>query len=177
MQKTIDVNTGEMMVHRGDVVLRSMAIGSCVAIAVYDRKTKNGGFAHIMLPGWAPENCPEKTRYACDSIEELLKRMVESGSALEDLNVCLVGAGNVLEEENDTICESNIQSVSSILKEKNIPVRACALGGYNRKSAFLDCNTGSVSFTEGDSLPKILWGRSEMGRKGNKLYVSELIGD
>ena len=156
MQETIDINTGEMMVKRGAIVLRAMAIGSCIAIAAYDPKTKTAGMAHVMLPGRAPEKYAEKNRYASDSIEELLIRMVESGSVLEDIEVCLVGAGNVLEKEDDTICESNIESVSSILKEKNIPVRASALGGYKRKGVFLDGKTGSVFFTEGNNKKKVL---------------------
>jgi chemotaxis protein CheD len=157
MQETIDVNTGEMMVKRGSFTLRAMAIGSCIAIAAYDPKTQNAGMAHVMLPGCAPKKCTEKNRYASDSIEKLLTWMFESGSVLEDIEVCLVGAGNVLEKEDDTICESNIESVSSILKERKIPVRASALGGNKRRSVFLDGITGSVFFTEGNEKEKLLW--------------------
>lgn len=165
MQETIDVNTGEIVVKRGAFILRSMAIGSCIVIAAYDPKTKNAGAAHVMLSGCAPQNSTEKNRYASNGIDELLTQMVGSGSALEDIEVCLVGAGNVLEKEDDTICESNIASVTAILKERNIPVRASVLGGHERKSVFLDSKTGSVSYTEGDISAKVLWWPSEEAEK------------
>ena len=161
MQETIDVNTGELIVKRGSFILRAMAIGSCVVIAAFDTKIKNAGMAHIMLPGSAPKKTENKNRYASDGIEELLKRMIESGSVLEDIEVCLVGGGNVLQKEDDTICDNNIKSVTAALKEKNIPVRASVLGGYERKSTFLNSETGCVFYSEGNEKEKLLWNIEE----------------
>jgi CheY-like chemotaxis protein/chemotaxis receptor (MCP) glutamine deamidase CheD len=157
MQEIIDVNTGQVAVRRGDVRLRSMAIGSCIAITAYDPKTKNAGLAHIMLPDSAPEKFHEKTKYAFNGIDQMLRKMIESGSAIDDIEACLVGAGNVLQKEDDTICKNNIKSVTAILSKKNIPVRASALGGQERKSAFLDARTGCVFFTQGNEYEKMLW--------------------
>jgi CheY-like chemotaxis protein/chemotaxis receptor (MCP) glutamine deamidase CheD len=157
MQEIIDVNTGEVAVRIGDVRLRSMAIGSCVAITAYDPKTKTAGLAHIMLPNSAPEKSPEKNKYAFNGIEQMLRQMIESGSAIDDIEACLVGAGNVLQKEDDTICKNNIKSVIAILSKKNIPIRASVLGGQERKSVFLDAQTGCVFFTQGNEYEKMLW--------------------
>jgi len=43
------------------------------------------------------------------------------------------------------------------LKEKNIPVRAQAVGGTVRRSVSLDVERGIVSYTEGDSGKTALW--------------------
>lgn len=80
----------------------------------------------------------------------MLNQMLESGSDTNGIEVCLIGAGNVLQKEDDTICEDNINSVTMILEEKLIPVRVSVLGGYKRKSVFLDVETGSISYKEGD---------------------------
>ena len=162
MKEIIDVNTGEVAVQRGKFTLRAMAIGSCIVVTAYDPKVKIAGMAHIMLPGHAPEQSSEKTKYAADGIEQLLNRMLELGSGTNSIEVCLIGAGNVLRKKDDTICNDNINSVTSILEEKFISVKASVIGGHKRKSAFLDVETGSCSYTEGDNNEKPLW-RHEMG--------------
>ena len=40
--KSIDVNTGEVSVSSGSVILRVLAIGSCIAVMAYDRHKKIG---------------------------------------------------------------------------------------------------------------------------------------
>jgi chemotaxis protein CheD len=162
MKEIVDVNTGETAVQRGEFVLRAMAIGSCVVVAAYDSKTKNAGMAHIMLPGCDPGQSCEETKYATGGIEQMLNQMLESGSVLDDIEVCLVGAGNVLQKEDDIICEDNIKSVTTILSEKRIPVRASFLGGNKRKSISIDTETGSISYTEGDDPEKPLWQPQEV---------------
>jgi chemotaxis protein CheD len=156
-----DVNTGQVVVTRGAAMLQAVAIGSCIAVTAYDPKTKNAGMSHIMLPGPAPKESSEKTKYAFNNIEHLLNQMTEFGSVPGDIEVCLVGAGNILRKEDDTICQSNIQSVTSILAGKNIPVRASILGGYDRKGVFLDTQSGRISYSQGDSLVKLLWMSSD----------------
>ena len=81
------------------------------------------------------------------------------------LRICkrhLVGAANVLEREDDTICEANIESIMRILREKNIAVRASALGGTERKSVFMDIEKGCISYTEAEDKEKTLWQVSQL---------------
>jgi chemotaxis protein CheD len=156
-QKIIDVNTGEVKAAVEKGILRSVGIGSCVVVAAYNLRGKIGGMAHIMLPGIAPQQSLEKTKYAFDGIEQLLNQMFETGASTDEIGVCLVGAGNILQKKDDTICDANIESVTGILKEKNIPVMASAIGGTKRKSIFLDVENGCISYVEGDEKEKILW--------------------
>lgn len=153
----IDVNTGHVAVGDSGFVLRANAIGSCIVVTSYDARTRNAGMAHILLPGRAPAKAEARTRYAVDAIERLLALLEQAGSAQEDIEACLIGAGNVLRDEAETICKHNIESVTQILTEKNIPIRACNLGGYERKSAILDITTGRLSCTQGDGPPVLLW--------------------
>ncbi len=157
MEEVIYVSTGEVKVAAGEAILRAVAIGSCIVVAALDSKKRIGAMAHVMLPGKAPRQFLEKTKYAFDAIEKMLGQMLEAGSNPNDIEVCLVGAGNVLEKENDTICDANIESVTGILKEKNIPVKASVLGGTERKGVILDTETGIISYTEGDGSKKLLW--------------------
>ena len=58
----------------------------------------------------------------------MLNKMTEAGANKDDIDVCLVGGGNVLRKGNDTICEDNIRSTTHLLEERSIPVRAAVLG-------------------------------------------------
>jgi chemotaxis protein CheD len=157
MRETIDVNTGDVVVRQGRCLFYVSAIGSCIAAAAYDATTKTAGMAHIMLPGRAPIEAKHPTRYAANAIEQMLAWMEQSGAAVEAVEVCLVGAGNVLRNPDDLICQDNIESVTKILAEKKIPVRASHLGGFDRKSAILDTETGRFSYTRGDDPVTVLW--------------------
>ena len=158
IEKVIDVSTGMVEASKAGIILRSLAIGSCVVIAAYDSSKKVGAMAHIMLPGRAPKGAYDKrTRYAANAIDEMINGMTRTGANQCDLEVCLVGAGNVLKKQDDTICKDNIESTTELLEKKHIPVRATALGGTERKCVSLDVESGSVYYTEGDSKGKLLW--------------------
>ncbi len=158
MEKIVNVSTGEVKVGRKGEILKSTAIGSCVVIAAYDSEKNLGVMAHVMLPGRAPKSAyGESTRYAADAIEQMIKIITAQGANLCNLEVCLVGAGNILKKQDDTVCKDNIDSVAQLLKEKNIPVKAAVLGGTERKSISMDIESGSVYYTEGDREEKMLW--------------------
>jgi len=164
MRVIVDVNTGEVKATNEEVILRAIAIGSCVVAAAYDFRAKTAAMAHIMLPGKAPESKSfEKAKYASDAIDEMLHEMSLKGSRTEDIEICLVGGGNVLKKDDDTVCRDNINSTSRILREKNIPVRATALGGTKRKGVFLNVRNGCISYTEGNKEEKVLWRPFESG--------------
>lgn len=166
MQETIDVNTGDVAVRQGRTLFCVHAIGSCIAAAAYDATTKTAGMAHIMLPGRAPNGAKHPTRYAADAIEQMLAWMQRFGAAVEAIEVGLVGAGNVLRYPDDVICRDNIESVTRVLAEKRIPVRASHLGGFDRKSAMLDTETGRFSYTQGDGPVTVLWTFCEAASPG-----------
>ena len=157
MKKVVEVNTGEVMAGDSGMILKSDAIGSCVVIAACAHKKKVGSLAHIMLPGRSPEKCPyQKTRYAADAIELMLKELTKLAVDIADIEVCLVGGANVLKRNDDTIWKDNIDSVMELLKEKNIKIRAKALGGEERRSVSFDIERGIVSYREGDGEEKVL---------------------
>jgi len=160
VKEFVDVNTGEVVVCKGKFTLRAIAMGSCIAAIAYDATTQIAGMAHIMLPGCALQRSRQKTRYAVNAIEQMLNQMHRQGANAGNIEACLIGAGNVLQEKDDTICEDNIKSVTAILAEKDIPVMASVVGGTKRKSAYLDTTTGTVSYSRGNEVEKQLWRHS-----------------
>lgn len=50
MNNIIEIRVGELGVSQNNVIIRSIGIGSCVVVSVYDKTTKIGGMVHAMLP-------------------------------------------------------------------------------------------------------------------------------
>jgi len=174
MRRIVDVNTGEVEWARGEAVLRSLAIGSCVVIAAYDCQNGIGGMAHVMLPGRASERASEPNRYAANAIDNLLGRMIEAGANQPDIEVCLVGAGNVLEKADDAICGQNIRSVTGLLRGKNVAVKGSVLGGTERKAVFLDVESGTVTYTRADEKEKLLWKPATSPQSQQQKYFGKI---
>ena len=49
----VRVKVADYAVRRGTQVLATIGLGSCVAIALYERESRTGGLAHILLPSMA----------------------------------------------------------------------------------------------------------------------------
>lgn len=155
--KTIDVDTGQIRVSAAPAILQAIALGSCIALVVYERKKRIGGIAHIMLPGKSP-SMKKRTRYAEDAIEELLGRLRQLGVRVADVEISCVGGANVLQEGD--IPERVLESVLDCLKKLRVELVGMRVGGIERRSAFLDTVSGDVFYTEGDSTTKRLLKRN-----------------
>ena len=159
MSKTIRyVNTGEVSSGGPETILNSGAIGSCVVITAFDAENVIGAMAHVMLPGKGPvKNQRHLTRYAANAIEEMFSQLKSLKAKNENIEICIVGGANVLRRENDAIGKDNLASVEKLLREKQIEIKAKAIGGFERRTVLLDIEKGCIYFTVGDSKQKILW--------------------
>lgn len=158
-QEYTDVLTGQIVCVSGkkNQVLCSLAIGSCIVVMAYDYCASIAAMAHIMLPGIAPNKSQEQYRYTNNAMDHLLTLLSEAGWSKADTAFALVGAGNVLMNENDTICQNNINSVRSKFDHLGLEITASVLGGYQRKAAFLDISTGVMYFSCGGGEKTVLW--------------------
>ncbi|MBU8932989.1 MAG: chemotaxis protein CheD [candidate division Zixibacteria bacterium] len=146
---SIDVDTGEVRTSSEPVVLRSIALGSCVAVVVYDRTHKTGGLAHIMLPGRSMKTESEnRTKYAEDAVDTVLEAVTKLGTDTDNLEICVVGGANVLQEGD--ISDKVTKSVKDYLKEIGLRWDKERVGGIERRSVFLDVESGQVFITEGE---------------------------
>ncbi len=153
--KLIDVGTGKVEVSSKPVILRVLAIGSCIVAIAYDRYKKIGGLAHIMLPGRSPgKDGDARTKYAEDAIDILLDTAKKSGAGKEDLEINLVGGANILKE--GSISEEVVGSVLGYLKKLGIEPKNKKIGGTERRSVSLGIESGKIFYSEGDSTKKEL---------------------
>lgn len=160
MKKPIVVSLSEVKAGEKDTILKSNAIASCIVIAAYDSIKNVGALAHIMVPGSAPKKkVLQRTRYAANAIEEMIDRMSLLGADKSGMETCLVGGGNVLKRDDDTICHENLAPVIKLLNEKGIKIRKRDVGGTVRRTVLFDIEKGSVHYTEDDSKEMLLWNK------------------
>ncbi len=149
----MDVDTGDIQVAESPVCLQSIALGSCIALIMYESELKIGGLAHIMLPGRSTSN-QKPTQYAEDAIESLIDTVKILGAKAEDLQISIVGGANILQEGD--LPDKLIESVLGHLERLNFGVTFMRVGGILRRSVMLDTNSGQIFFTEGDDTTKVL---------------------
>jgi chemotaxis protein CheD len=158
MENHIYVQTGEVKTGQLNDIIKSSPIGSCAVVILFDESIQIAGMAHIMLPGKAPlrENII-KNRYAEDAIKTLIEQLAGNGLEKDKLKAVLVGGGNVLKRNGDTIGIDNIKSVEMILSRLKIPIVAKKVGGTERYATKFDINAGIIYYTIGDNPEEILF--------------------
>ncbi len=149
MPSNIEVNMGEFKIANDGSTLTASSVGSCVAIALYDPKLKQGGLAHIMLPATPlKENSrAEKSmgnspgKFADTAIEAMLHKLLSQGSKKENLRAKMAGGGNMFPQLTNSsfidIGEQNISKIKERLKKHQIRlVGEDIKGAYGRTVEF-----------------------------------------
>ncbi|HTE48779.1 MAG TPA: ATP-binding protein [Candidatus Paceibacterota bacterium] len=144
----IDVATGEVKSAKAPARLQCLAVGSCVAVILYDEEKKIGGIAHVMLPSYIEnkENIgdAEALKHANTAIHELIKQVRELGSPIgRSLTARLVGGAYLIPNTSD-IGKENIAAVQKILLELGIAVTDEYIGGDAGRSVLFDVATGEL---------------------------------
>ncbi len=137
------IRMGEMDVAIRDGVLRTL-LGSCIGLALYDRKYKVAGLAHIVLPiSRGRTELPGK--FVDTAIPTLVKDMeARAGSALKPTARIAGGANMFSSAAERTIGLRNIEASERLLAELRIPVVARHCGGEQGRRMSLDSQTGRV---------------------------------
>ncbi len=123
-------------------VLVTLGLGSCVGIALYDKKTKMIGLAHIMLP-WSHQakNNANQAKFADTGIRQLFNFMLESGSRKGNIVAKIAGGAQMFSFSQSTdmirVGQRNVEATKEVLKELGIPIVSEDTGGnYGRTIEF-----------------------------------------
>jgi chemotaxis protein CheD len=143
------VRIGELKVGRGGSILFTLGLGSCVAVALYDARSRVGGLAHVMLPTAAdarPGAPPG--RFAATAVTGLLAMMVEAGVAAVDVRARIAGGASmiatVLPDGGRALGRRNVEAVRAALDVASIPIDAEDVGGDHGRSVFLHTADGRL---------------------------------
>ena len=155
MKEIITIFTGEVKTSNETADLKSRPLGSCVVVVLFGENFRYGGMARGLFPGKAPDK--ENVipgRYAQNAIRQLIDAFTGLGLDIKNLKAVVVGGGNVLKRENDTIGTDNLESVHQLLKDNEIEVVAYSVKGTKRKSVRFDIEQMVIFYTSGDESKK-----------------------
>ena len=138
------IRMGEMDVAIGEGKLRTL-LGSCVGLALYDRRQRIGGLAHIVLP--AARGTPQRPgKYVDTAVPLLISQMREvAGADLRLWAKIAGGASMFTTNKTANIGRQNIEACENALKELTIPIIARHCGGEQGRRMSLDIADGSVA--------------------------------
>jgi len=147
------VGIGEYAVSnmRGDTI-KTFALATCVAVAVYSSMKNAAGMVHIALPCPLPSNDDSETRpgyYATTGVPYLINKMCsEFGCLKGELEVKLFGGAKAV-RRNDmfNIGRKNIDAVKGILDSLHIRYSAAETGGTCSRTLEMDVATGKIKVT------------------------------
>ena len=144
----IRVRISEIKVAKGDAILVSYGLGSCVAVAIYDPKEEVGGLAHVLLPGSPrPEDNPLK--FSESALELLVEEISRMGGSLNSMVAKIAGGANmfpwIAADKKKVIGDRNVEAVLKKLEAMGIPVVAKDVGGTEGRTVEFHVGKGHIT--------------------------------
>ena len=148
----------ETMVRMGELavssapghMLVSLGLGSCIGLALIDRRMGIAGLAHIVLPqsqGHVNEN---SRKFADLAVPEMLAELEDLGARKMRLEAVLVGGASMFAVSSASleVGQRNEAAVRELLKKLRIPVVAAATGGSKGRTIRVDVASSGVTVRE-----------------------------
>ena len=147
MIELIEVNLAQYKTDKAPNILITHGLGSCVAVSLYDNKTKIGGLAHIMLPDSSrAKSSDNPMKFADKSLPAMLEELLRKGADKKRIIAKMAGGAQMFQlnkfANTMPIGEQNIQSVKQNLDKLEIPLFASDLGGNYGRTVELFLNNG-----------------------------------
>ncbi|KGA98228.1 chemotaxis protein CheD [Alkalihalobacillus alcalophilus ATCC 27647 = CGMCC 1.3604] len=120
--------------------IRTLGLGSCVGIVLYDERTLVAGMAHIMLPDstQATSHSQNRAKYADTAISDLIEQMVQLGAKVNRLYAKIAGGAQMFTFSQGVdmmrIGPRNVEAVKRTLAEYKIPIKAEDVGGKSGRT-------------------------------------------
>jgi chemotaxis protein CheD len=144
----IRVGMGVLAVAAADRTLVTIALGSCVAIALWDERARVAGLAHVLLPDAALSRVHDMpARFPASAVPALVAAMAEAG-APGPYVARLVGGASMfralLEQGGVNVGARNVEAARRALDAAGIPCVAEDVGGEHGRSVFFHAASGRL---------------------------------
>lgn len=133
----------------GDVV-KTLGLGSCVAVVMLDPGTRTVGMVHVALPDSSiatPDDIKRLPgRFADTAIPALLNCMAKLGAnKCENMIVKLAGGAVIMDPKNTfNIGKRNVLAIKKLLWERGMGARAEDVGANYSRSVSVSVDSGLV---------------------------------
>ena len=155
----------ELMVRMGELaisdtpgdVLVSLGLGSCIGLAVVDKRAGVAGLAHIVLPATSGTPKPESlNKFADHAVPALVDGMVERGASRVFLQASLVGGASMFAGAGLEVGARNADAVRELVAGRRLHVVAEAVGGSKGRTVKVDVTSGAVTVREAGGTEEVL---------------------
>jgi chemotaxis protein CheD len=142
------VKVADFAVGKGGGVLSTIGLGSCVAIVIYDKQTRVGGMAHILLPSEGlSRDKDNRAKFPGTAVPLLLEEMKKLG-ARGPYTAKIAGGssmfGALLPSGGINMGERNVLSSRQALSDAGIPLAAQDVGGDYGRSVYFHLDDGRM---------------------------------
>jgi chemotaxis protein CheD len=147
-QKPLVVGVGDCRVSADPgAEIVTYALGSCIAVAIWDPVAKVGGLLHFMLPDSSIDRISggrdNPYRYADTGTPMLFRTAYQQGAEKRRLLVRLAGGAAVVDDDGVfNIGKRNYAALRKILWKAGVMVHGEDVGGSNSRSVRLEVGTG-----------------------------------
>ncbi|MBN1546249.1 MAG: chemotaxis protein CheD [Syntrophaceae bacterium] len=129
----------------GDVLV-TFALGSCIAVAIYDPVVKAGGLLHYMLPDSTLDLKKAQQQpgmFADTGVPLLFKSCYRLGAEKKRMIVKVAGGASILDDTNFfRIGQKNITALRKIFWKNNVMIEAEDTGSNYNRTVRLDLSNG-----------------------------------
>lgn len=155
-----NIGIGEWAVsNAGEDILKTYALGSCVAVLIYDSKVRVAGLIHVALPESSvdPERARAQPGYFADTgLPQMIEEMKKLGATRANVWVKLAGGASVMDPGNFfDIGKRNILAVKRVLWKSSLGPVAEDTGGTISRTVSFTVADGVVALSSGQNTWKI----------------------
>ena len=146
MADKLIVGIADMKMAKGDGMLVTYALGSCIGICLYDPLPKLGALVHIMLPLNLETGRTHPLKYADTGIRDTLRQMVLRGANKSRITAKIAGGAKMFDVSGSSslgnIGQRNIESVRIVLKKEGVRLLREDVGGSVARTLLFDVSNG-----------------------------------
>jgi chemotaxis protein CheD len=147
--KEVIVKVADWAAERGDGVIVTLGLGSCVAIMLHDPQTKTGAMAHVLLPSRSlAHDTSNLAKFPESAVPLLVERLKALGAEPRRLVAKLAGGASMFSQlmtpGTIQMGERNIVASRNALRAASIPIVREAVGGERGRSIRFHVKDGRV---------------------------------
>jgi chemotaxis protein CheD len=160
MIKEIVVAVGCYIVARNPTILTCIGLGSCLAVALYDKTNRIGGLTHAMLPRYNEgKDKMNPSKYVDTSIYLMVDELIQIGAKKKSIKAKMVGGAQMFNFQSSDILDigrRNISAAYETLESEGIPLIAEEVSGNRGRTISFYIKTGIIDIkTSGEAVKNI----------------------
>ena len=144
----IRVKVADYAVAQGEVVLSSVGLGSCIAIALYDARSGVGGLAHILVPSPSlARDTSNPAKFPSTAVPLLVEEMRRRGAS-QGITAKIAGGASMfaslIPSGGINMGERNAIATRQALVDAGLPLVAEDCGGEHGRSVYFHLRDGRL---------------------------------